>query len=190
MALSLVTAPAKLPVTLAEFRQHLWNIYDDQNADDLMTSLLTDATAKAEADLGRKLISQTWRLTWNPSAGAQVVLPFGGFQEVTACTYWDGSAWVAVDLASVTVDDTEVCASVSVEWSADGITRARIEWVCGYGDEPASVPGDITMAIKQLAAHWYRVRSASSLESEDGTVSIAPLTFTNLLHNHRLNLIG
>jgi uncharacterized phiE125 gp8 family phage protein len=189
MALSRIIAPKVLPVDVEEFRQHLWNIYDNHDSDELMESLLQAATDKAEATIGRKLISQTWRTTWRDPA-LTIVLPFGGFQSVTAAAWHDGTTWTEVDASKIDADDTRILAEVSIDWPDNDLRQLRLDWVCGYGDRPEDVPGDIRMAIKQLAAHWYRVRSATWVESEGGTVQVTPLTFTHLLHSHRLNLLG
>lgn len=191
MALTRTIGPAVLPVTVEDFRQHLWHTYDDHNSDALLTELLKAATDKAETTISRKLISQTWRINVRfADASAAIVLPFGGFQSLVGVEWFDGSVWTSLAPDDIEVDDTGVLASVSCTYPSATIKQVRVEWVCGYGDSGNDVPGDILMAIKQVAAHWYRVRSASSLESEEGRVVCTPITFTHLLHSHRLNFLG
>ena len=189
MALIRTVAPTVLPVSLSEFRAHLWNIFDNHNTDALLTSLLEAATDKTETTLGRKLISQTWRNTVRPAAET-IVLPFGGYLSLAKASWFDGTAWIDLTAADYDVDDTGVLAEVTCTWPSEATGSVRIDWVCGYGAAATAVPADIRMAIKQLATHWYRIRSASTLEGEDGRVVCTPLTFTNLLHSHRLNFLG
>lgn len=190
MALSRITAPVSLPVSLTEFRAHLWNIFDGHNTDALLTSLLEAATDKCETTIGRKLINQGWRSTTTTVSTAGIVLPFGNYQSLTKASWSDGTTWADLETADIEVDDTGVLAVVYCTWPDEVIKQVRIDWVCGYGATSASVPGDIKMAIKQLASHWYRMRSATTIEGEDGAARAVPFSYTALLHSHRLNFLG
>ena len=61
LKLTLVSAAAQQPVTLAEAKAQL-RIEDDASEDALISAYIASATALAEEFLGRALISQTWRL--------------------------------------------------------------------------------------------------------------------------------
>jgi uncharacterized phiE125 gp8 family phage protein len=188
--LSRIVEPTELPVSLAEFRQHLWNIFDNHDSDTLMEGLIAAATERAETILSRKLITQTWRTTLR-GAATGIVLPFGSFQSLAGAAWFDGSSWTALDTADIQVDDTGVLAVVDCDWSGitDEIKQVRVDWVCGYGDQDA-IPADIAMAIKQLPAHWYRLRSATTLDADDGIPKVVPFSFSALLQSHRLNFLG
>lgn len=189
MALTLLTPPSDLPVSLAELRQHLWNIFDNHDSDALMTELLTAATARAEVICSRKLVTQTWRMTAR-GAVSGLILPFGNFQAVVSAAWTaDGANWTAITPGDIFVDDSGALTELEFVWPDEDIRMIRADWKCGYGDSDA-VPADIKMAIKQLAAHWYRMRSATSLEEEDGTPRVVPFSFTAMLQSYRLNFVG
>jgi uncharacterized phiE125 gp8 family phage protein len=189
MALTLITPPSDLPVPLAELRQHLWNIFDNHDTDELMTELLSAATARAEVICSRKLVTQTWRMTAR-GAVSGLILPFGNFQEVVSASWTtDGVTWTPIAAGDIFADDSGALTEVELTWPDEDIRMVRVDWKCGYGAAD-DVPADIKMAIKQLAAHWYRMRSATSLEEEDGTPRVVPFSFTAMLQSYRLNFVG
>ena len=59
--LTLVTAPASEPVSLAEAKAHLR--IEAADDDSLIGALITAARQSAEAHMRRALMSQTWRLS-------------------------------------------------------------------------------------------------------------------------------
>lgn len=191
--LTRLVPPSSLPVDLAEFRSHLWTVFEGHDDDSLLTTLLEAATGRAETILARRLITQTWRITAS-GAATGIVLPFGSFQAVSGAAWSvDGSTWTTIDPSLVTVDTTTVLAVANIDWSGIDtakVAAARVDWSCGYGDSPADVPADIRMAIKQLAAHWYRLRAATTLDDDEGVAKVVPFAFSALLHSHRLNFIG
>ena len=188
MAARTIVQPSVMPVPLEEFRRHLWNIYDDHDSDELMLDLLVAATDNAEARLGRKLITRTMQVEVDGS-GMVIVLPFGDFQQVVGWDYdLNGGTAVVGDLSELGLGLQGVLAEVRIPY-IEGASKTRIRWRCGYGDAPADVPGDIRMAIKQLAAHWYTNRAAAVQEGETGRVVTTPFTYSALLHSYRLNFV-
>jgi len=189
MKTSVIVQPAALPVSLADLRAHLWNIYDNHDDDVLMTDLLTTATGRAETITGRKLITQTCRALTTETGMIQ--LPFGEFQSLVTVEWFDGTDWAEISTDDILVNDTKTLAEITVTWTGYDITdleKVRYDWICGFGD-PVEVPAEITMAIKQIAAHWYRNRAATTTDEDDGAVRVVPFSFSALLNSHRLNLI-
>ena len=75
--LTLVTAPATYPVTLAELKSHL--AIDVATEDTRLTSLIAAATDLCEIFTGRSFVTQTWKLTMPsfPYANNELFLPLG-----------------------------------------------------------------------------------------------------------------
>lgn len=187
MIVKTIEQPHCMPVSVDEIRRHLWNIFDAHDSDELFEELLVAATDHAETRLGRKLITRTMQLTI-PSTGMQVVLPFGDCQGVVRWGYDLAGVATEGDMGAVTVGMQGSFAEVGLPF-IEGASMARIIWKCGYGDAPADVPGDIRMAIKQLAAYWYNNRAAAVQEGETGKVTATPFTYSSLLHPYRMNFM-
>jgi uncharacterized phiE125 gp8 family phage protein len=82
MTTSLVTAPVRVPVSLADVKAHLRITSTDH--DDLLAGLIAAATDMAERFCNRRMVRQTWKLfrdAW-PSDD-ELILPFGQLQSVT-----------------------------------------------------------------------------------------------------------
>lgn len=193
MNTELVTAPATLPVTVAELRRHVWEVYDrDATDDSYFTELLTRATAHVETITGRKLVSQTWRgyLDLWPAGGAAIMLPFG---RVTSITRFN---WLGADAVDHTLTAaTDYIASlagyfpkvvpVNRAWPAGelfDVDPIRIEFVSGFG-AAAAVPADLKQAICLLAAHWYKNREIVRVGN---MVSPLPRAFDALVNPWRI----
>lgn len=165
----LVTAPAGLPVTVAELRRHVWEVYDRDSSDDTyFAELLARATAHVETVTGRKLVSQTWRgyLDCWPAGGSAIELPFG---RVTAISRFNWLGEDAVD--HVLAANTDFIPSLAgyfpkvvpvLAWPSGALFSVdpiRIEFVAGFG-AAAAVPDDLKQAILLLANQWYKNRES------------------------------
>lgn len=167
MITELVTGPETLPVTPAELRRNVWEVYEpDVTSDTYFTELLTRATAHVETITGRKLVSQTWRgyLDVWPAGKTAIELPFG---RVTSIVRF---AWLGADAVDhVLAASTNYIASLAGYWpkvvpvqywpagELFPVDPIRIEFVAGFG-AAAVVPADLKQAILLLAAHWYKNR--------------------------------
>lgn len=190
MPVRALTQPACLPVSAEEFRRHLWNSYDGHDSDELLQDLLEAAVESAEAFMGRKLISRELRLE-GAACGARVLLPFGGFRKVTGWGYMLGAEEVEGELSALSLSRQGVLSGFTEATlpPVEGAGEAWIDWVCGYGENPADVPADIRMGIRQIAAYWYENRATAAQEGETGRVSYLPEMGRKLLEPYRLNLI-
>lgn len=187
MPVRALTQPAVLPVSVDEFRRHLWNIYDGHDSDELLLDLLSAAVEMAETYMGRKCICRELRLE-GARTGARVLLPFGDRRRITGWGYMLGADEIEGELAALSVGRQGVLTEVGIP-AIPGAGEAWIDWVCGYGDNPADVPADIRMGIKQIAAYWYTNRATAAQEGETGRVSYLPEMGKKLLHPYRLNFI-
>lgn len=201
MALSLVTAPATEPVTLAEAKLHLRvDVNDD---DDLITALIVAAREHVETFTHRALITQTWdlqldkfpSLDWSaPLVGDSVSrgplwIPKPPLASVTSVTYVDTTGTTQTWSASAyTVDapagpHARMGRIVPAFAQFYPVTRTQpnavtVRFVAGYGAASA-VPASIKAAIKILVATWFDPgRQAVNLGSR---LEVIPCTLDALL---------
>lgn len=167
MGLTLVTAPAEEPLTLADAKVHLRLEHD---ADDLVVSgLIQAARHYVERAIGRSLVTQTWDLTLDDfyagsARGDVIALPRGPVQSVTSISYYDSAGTLTVLSSSLyLVDITNEPARVSPAYgSVWPSTQSRmnaviVRYVTGFGLATA-VPGDLKAALRLLVGHWYENR--------------------------------
>jgi uncharacterized phiE125 gp8 family phage protein len=149
--LSVVTAPAGLPVTAQEFTDHArLNGITVANQPELLERELTAATQRAEQYLRRSLITQTLSALYAPedsAAALMIALPRGKVQSVSSVT----SAGAPV-------------AGYTYEWNlitlAEPLTApAVVEWISGFGDTGDDVPDQIREGILQYATVLYEGRT-------------------------------
>lgn len=141
---------------------------DDTEAS-IISSLLTAAEAKVQEDTGRLLTTQTWDLTLDAFPyGCEIEMPFAPLLSVTSVTTTNvagvSSVFSAtnyrVDIASFA---PRIVLADSASWPSD-LRMAQavvIRAVFGYGATTASVPEPLRLAILQLVAQWYAVRTAA-----------------------------
>jgi len=172
MDLSLVSAAAEPPVSLAEAKQHLRVLTGDEDA--LITALVLAATAHLDGRagiLGRALVTQTWdlrldcfpRFQW----GARIELPMPPLQSVTSIKYLDDTGTeTTIDPGDYVVEPGHYLGRIrpayGLTWptARDETGAVRIRFVAGYGTA-ADVPPPIKHAILLLVGHWWINREAT-----------------------------
>jgi len=173
MAMVLITAPAALPVTLAEAKAHLRVETPDE--DDYITGLLAAATAHVEGATGKRLILQQWRVFLDalPTDGP-VDIPLGPLISVDAVRVRDeAGAPVAVDLSGVAADrhsDPPRLVFDEEPISGQALNGIEIDVTAGYGEAGVDVPDQLRRAVLVLAAHWHAFRGQASDDALFGTV--------------------
>ena len=194
--LSLVSAPAVLPVTLAELKRHTRIDHADDDA--LLTAYCQAAVSRLEGKdgiLGRTLITQTWDLKLDrfPAGSAPIRPPLSPLQSVTSITYVDTAGdtqtWSS---ASYDVDSDSEPARISpgyevayptARWTDNAVT---VRFVAGYGSLESDVPEPIRLAIMIMVSHWYEIREPVIT----GTIiSPVPMSVDSLVGPYRLNMI-
>lgn len=168
MRLTLTTAPATEPLTLADAK--LQTHVDGTAEDDLITSFIASARSEAETRTGRALITQTWTLYLDhfPESG-EIDLPRPPLQSVTSVQYIDTDG-VLTTLATseYTVDTSGELGRVHLaydkSWPDVRIERnaVRVEYVAGYG-AASDVPEDIRS--------WCRLRVGDLYAHREGSVT-------------------
>ncbi len=191
----LISPPACEPVSLVEAKE--WLRLDQSGEDDLVMALITSARGIIEAATRRMLITQTWRLVFDRWPGRRayhdgyrlrpeiVILPLAPFQSIAAIRVIDAGG-VAESLAASSYSVVSAPEQARVVFNAappmpgapgGGI---QLDTIVGYGDEPASVPEPLRLAIKMLTAHWFEnrgdIETATSVDRLPGPIGalIAP----------------
>jgi uncharacterized phiE125 gp8 family phage protein len=187
MALSLITAPAAEPVTVAVALDHLRL---PPNAPDaaVVARLIAPAREYAESQTARQFVTATWQLTLDrfPPHRAPITLPLPPLQSVTEVTYLDESGTLQTWAAGAYVVNAprgpralegRLYPALDVDypvtaWREDAVT---VRFVAGYGDA-ADVPQAITQAMLLLLGEWYENRE-SVVVGSSFSASVAPLPF-------------
>lgn len=183
--LTLVTAPASEPVSLAEAKAHLR--IDAADDDSLITALITAAREAAEAHTRRALVTQSWRLSLDgfPAAaqpwwdgvrrtanvaadGSVIELPRPPLVSVTSVTVYDDDDSATIAAASSYYVDSDrepgrVVLRSGGTWPVVGRVAGGVEvlFVAGYGAASA-VPQAIRQGMLMLIGHLYEHREAEA----------------------------
>jgi uncharacterized phiE125 gp8 family phage protein len=165
MPLALITPPAVEPISLAEAKLHAR--VDDSDRDTLITVFIKSAREAAEHELGRALITQTWRLTLDEFPCAEIELPKPKVLSIASVGYVDADGVdQVVSSANYTLDSAQlpgwVLPAENFDWPA---TRAianavRVDFTAGYGPAATDVPASVRQwmllqigaAVKQAEA--------------------------------------
>ncbi len=172
MRLSLKTAPAALPLDWATVKGQLRLDADEEQAR-IESVLVPAAVDWVESLTSRALITQTWygRLDRFPDED-YIVIPKPPLASITSVSYVDGDGvtqvlapakYVVEALAGLRALHGKVHLAYNETWPT---TRAQanavtIEFVCGYGATPASVPGALRQALLVLIDEMFTYRQDS-----------------------------
>ena len=161
MRFTVTTAPSVEPVSLAEAKEHLRVIHDDDDA--YIELLITAARAYVEEHSARALCTQTITLKL-PRFPARIELPRPPLASVTSITYVDGDGTTQTLSSSNYRVSTSgepgfIDPAYNISWPttrdiADAVT---VVYVAGYG-AAAAVPSLVKQAIKLMVAHLYETR--------------------------------
>lgn len=171
MTYTTVTPATVEPVTLAECKLALH--IDDATSDADLQMLIQAARELAEHDTGSYLAQQVVRLSLTDWPGPAEAIPVRGPVTATAITYWNGSAWTAVDAgqAITYLDGTRWHVAPLNSWPtlADRPgPRARLDLTVGYA--PALVPACAKRFILAHVAAWV-----ANVEAAGQKLEINPL---------------
>lgn len=189
MPFYLDTAPAELPVSLAEAKAHLR--VTSANEDALITNLIKAATSHTEQLTGRAIVTQTWMKVLDnfPSDAIELKASLGS---VTEIKYVDpDGAEQTLDPAHYQIDPYRLPGWVMPAYGYDWpearatVNSVKVKFVCGFGNA-ASVPPDIKSALLLLIGHLYENREAST----DRALTEVPFAYEALISPYRiLNIV-
>ena len=174
----------------------------------LLGSLITAARTFFENKTKLAVISQTWRLTFNqiPRDGNNegwwdgvregsiselsseskrfIELPTGPLISVTSFKAYaedDTSSTFTDYLVQTSLRPGRVALRNGSVWpiATRGVGNFEIDYVAGFGTAASEVPGDITLAIKQLVAFYYENREAMATEA----LSDLPMATRNIIRS-------
>ena len=182
----LLSGPAAEPVTLAEARVFLRLDVTDEDA--LVTTLIAAARLPIEGVTARALICQSWRVVldcWPP--GGVVLLPIAPLASLTAVTAYD-PAGNATEIATADVLVAANGTPPRLLLPAGAGTDLRdwqsreIDYVAGYGPDPADVPATLRQALLTLVGYWFENRDSVIIA---GAGSVIPGGFDLVLAPYR-----
>jgi uncharacterized phiE125 gp8 family phage protein len=173
MGLTLLSAPASEPVSIAEMRNYLK--LETSEDDVLLAALISASREKAEVWTGRAFLSQQWKYTLDafPCNGV-IYLPYPPLISVDSVKYIDvGGTLTAVSSSVYEVDSNSTQARIKPVWNqfwqptGYSLNAVQVTFTCGYS--PASLlPSSIKQAIKYMAANMYEQR----LPVLSGTIAV------------------
>lgn len=187
-SLSLVTAPATLPVTVAEMKAYLK--VDGSDEDTLIEALINVAVERVEQYIDKKLIKQKWAVYFDHfpctkkkdmwvdgvidasvasvlgGASPIINLPIGVMMSLEEFnTYADDDVKVSSSVSDFTVDTEgpfgRVCLKQGGVWPTTvlrGMNGIEIIGFFGYGEAASDVPNAIKNAIKVLVGKLFEDR--------------------------------
>lgn len=165
MSLLLITPPAAEPVSLADLKTHL-RIVGLQ--DDASLGHFGRAARRAvEARGGLSLIAQGWRLTLDAPPGGVLTLPRSPVFSVETIAVIDREgAAEAVDPSLYEIETGGAGRIRAVRpwpYQKKLIGGVRIDFTAGWAD-PSSVPEELKLAVRMIAAHFYENREGQAPE--------------------------
>jgi uncharacterized phiE125 gp8 family phage protein len=191
-ALERVTAPAALPISVAEVKEQLRIEHSDD--DDLIYRLISAAVAFTDVQgaLGKAIITQTWR-QWVSANPGEVYLMVKPVQSLTAVKYYDTNG----ALQTATLADYETFGTANSRYvkPASGktwpTTQARpdaiaLEYTTGYGASASAVPETIRHGLMMLIGHWYENRESSTTDRLESV----PFGFAEMIGSERATWYG
>lgn len=201
---SLIFGPEVEPVALGYARLHLKALTALE--DELLTGWIAAARQHFEEQTGRQLITATREL-WLDGfpCHRKIELPFPPLQSVVSVQYVDPAG----DLQSLTDGGSPEVPLYSVRAPAGphagrgwlelnaGLTwpatscdagAVRIQFLCGYGDEPDAMPPLVTSALLFLVGHFDQFRS-EVYQSERGSLDTLPFGMAKILEGFKYSAL-
>jgi uncharacterized phiE125 gp8 family phage protein len=181
-----LTGPAAEPVTVAEAKAHLRVDLGDDDA--MIARLIAAAREWVEAETGRAMLTQSWRLTLDDWPGRETVaLVRPPVQAVTAVRTFStegvASVWAGANYALSFGAEPQALVRLVSAWPSPGRAGAGIEidMTCGYGAAASDVPAALRQAVLLKAAQLYERRGEEKGESPDAAwLLIAPFRTVRL----------
>lgn len=186
-------APVSDPVTLEDTKLHCRALADVEDEDDLITSYLRAATALVEEQLGRGLLTQTWKQAQDWFADETWLARAAPLQSVTSVKYYDTAGVLQTLSTSIYRADTvcepgRVLLKPTQVWptvQSDRGQAVEVTYVCGWTSADA-IPAPIKAALYLLVDHLWENRGAVVVGVGVGAVEL-PLGVGSLLAPYRVS---
>lgn len=173
--LSLVTAPAKNPITWeGHVKGHL-RLSGEAERQRIEQLLIPAATRWAESETNRALITQTWKLVLDAfpcDRSIALELPKAPLQSVTWVKYvnedgvlttWSSSEYVVDAPAGEEAMPGRIWPAYDKSWPTVRTQRnaVEIQFACGYGNADDNVPALIKAAMLLIVGEQFQRREAA-----------------------------
>lgn len=190
MALTLVTAPAKEPLTVQQAKDHLRLDHDEDDA--LLQDIIKAARVWVEGQTKRALLTQTWDYSidggWPYKFGMPYIkLPLNPVASVTSITYVSGASpnpTLASSAYTVAArkHGSFIVPAYGVTWDTprsvpDAVT---VRFVAGE----STCPKPLEHAIKLLVTHMYENREAVNT-GQGQVIADIPYTLEAMISPYR-----
>ena len=173
--------PLEEPVTFEQGK--VWLRVDNPDEYDLVSTLQVAARMIVEAETGRRLISQTWRLVMDawPLDGLALKVPLTPLISVEAVRLFDARSQPSllssdaffVDAAS---DPGRIVFASPPPEPGRKVSGIEVDVTAGYGESADDVPAPLRQAVLLLMANWYAQRDNRDLRIDKGLPSeVMPL---------------
>lgn len=181
-----VTAPELSPVTVEDISAQTRVEIQDDGA--LLMQYVRAATAHLETISGRAFITQGWSVSYSgwirDRWGVRLPLPVPVAQSVSAMRYVDRTGveqTVNADQYRITGGQTDAPVVALVDEFTTPDTSRRedaitINYIAGYGDNPADVPEDLRHAVLMLASQMYEHRDPFDVDRGASQIPYAIMT--------------
>ena len=189
MALSIVTEPELIPVSLSDAKARLRVTSSQEDSD--ITSMIKSATRWAEHELNWRLLTQTWKYFLDGWPGDIIRMPYPPLQSITHIKYYDGddAQQTLVENTDFRVDTASYPARIEVinGWPSiyNKVLPIEIQFICGFTANSLIVE-DIKDAIFLRVADLYENRQNSMIGSGRQAVIENVETSHNLLMRYKL----
>lgn len=165
--LTRTAAPASALMTSDDIKSHVNIDWDDD--DDYLDALIAAATARIDGPFGEgiPLLTQSWAISLDHLPGQYFQIPMYPVQSVDSITYVDvngDTQTLDPSLYLVDYGRNPVVIAHAHQAQFPSVQRqlgcVKINFTCGYGDDPSDVPADILHAVRLLVGHYYLNREA------------------------------
>ena len=189
--LTLVTAPATDPITLAETKGWCRVDFDDDNQ--TLTNLIRTAVKRLDGPyglLGRALITQTWEQVLDAFPSGIIDVPLPPLQQVVSIKYDDENGdEQTLATSAYTVDTASDPGRIEPSddgWPAtlDRIAAVRIRFIAGFGDDVTDLPEPLRTAIMMHVGHLFEHRESVMLGT--GFITEVPHGYDDLIRDYRV----
>jgi len=165
MSLTLTTAPAIEPVSLALAKTHCR--IDGTEFDTLLPIWISAARRRAEHELGRALITQTWELALDEFPVADIELPMPGVLSIVSVKYLDSTGVEqTVDSADYALDAATtpgwVLLASGASWPSTyaGANSVKVRFTAGFGPAASDAHEDVVAWMLMQIGAMHRHASA------------------------------